>query len=105
MYEDIKKLLAEAWEYIKKIWLKVVNFLKNIKGWFTEKNRLKKIQEDENKVASVVKEKLENGDYVVINCLFDKETNTLDDAEIMQTEDLDEDTKNKFGNKDMIILT
>ena len=104
MYEIIEDLLKDAWEYIKKIYLKVINFFKNIVSWFKNKERLKKLEEDKNKTAVIIKEKMKNGEYNVVNCLFDKETNTLDDAEIIQTENLDQETKNKFGHKDMIIL-
>ena len=101
----IKEIFKEAWKYAKRIWVKIVNFFKNIVAWFKNKDRIKKLQEDKNKTAVIIKEKLDNGDYNVCNCLFDTETNTLDDSEIIQAENLDNDTKNKFGNQDMIILT
>jgi len=105
MFEWIKNLLAKAWDWIKKIFVKIINFFANIKSWFTQASRLKKLKEDKNKVAVVIKETLDNGDYNVVNCLFDEETNTLDDAEVVQSEDIDQKTRDSFGNRDMIVLS
>ena len=105
MFNIIKEILKDLWDYIKKIWVKIVNFFINIVSWFRNKYRMKKIQENRNKIAIVIKESLDNGNYNVINCLFDTEKNTLDDSEIIQGEKLDNETKNKFENRDMVILT
>jgi hypothetical protein len=104
MFELIKKLLKDAWEWIKKIFVKVVNFIQNISGWFRDKDRLKKLKEKNNIIAVSIKEKMRNGDYNIVNCLFDEETNTLNDSEIIHSKDIDQKTKNNFGNQDMIIL-
>lgn len=108
MFELIKSLLNDVWEFIKKIIVKIVSFLKNILSFFKNPNRLRKLQEDQNRIAVAIKEKLDNGDYQVVNCLYDKQDCKLvtpeDDAEVITSEDLDVDTRKTFGTKDMIVL-
>jgi len=104
MYELIKELLASVWNTIKKIIVKVLNFFKNIVSWFKEPSRLRKIKEDKNKMAIVIKEKMKNGDYEVINVLFDKNESEILDAEVISAGDIDQETHNKFKDKDMVIL-
>lgn len=108
MFEEIKSLLAEVWEWIKKIVVAIISFARNIISFFRDRNRLRKLQEDQNRIAVSIKEKLENGDYQVVNCLYDKEESKLvtpeEDAEVITSEKLDADTKRNFSGKDMIVL-
>ena len=104
MIEEIQALLVEIWAEIKKIFVKIINFFNNILGWFKDLSRLKILKEKNNKVAVSIKENMTNGDYNVINCLFDEETNKIDDAEVIQSKNIDQKTKDSFGNQDMIIL-
>lgn len=101
-------LLRKIWEFIKKIFLKVVNFIKNIVLFFKDPERLKKLQEKENLIAVSIKEKLDSGNFKIVNCLYDKETEEVIDMEMdaigIEAESLDEETKQKFGDKDMIVL-
>ena len=107
MYDLIKELLKSIWNDIEKVWVKVVNFFKNILGWFQDTERLKKLQENNNLIAIAIKEKMANGEYNVINCLFDENTNTIENEEtkVIQSKNIDKETKDKFGNKDLIILS
>ena len=108
MIEWIKEKLAAVWEWIKKIVLKIVNFFKNIAGFFKDPNRLKKLKEDQDKIAVAIKENLANGNYQVVNCLYDKETSELvtpeQDAEVITAEQLDAQTISVFGDKEMVVL-
>ena len=94
------ELLRKAWEFIKKIFLKIVNFVTNIVSFFKDPQRLKKLQED--------KKNLDNGKFNVVNCLYDKTTEEIIDMETdalgINAESLDEETKQHFGDKDMIVL-
>ena len=103
------ELLRKIWDGIKKIILKIVDFAKNIVSFFKDPQRLKKLQEDKNRIAISIKENLENGQYNLVNCLYDKTTEEIVDMETdalgMNAENLDEETKQKFGNKDMIVLS
>ncbi|TXJ35037.1 hypothetical protein EPJ69_00405 [Brachyspira aalborgi] len=102
------ELLRKAWEFIKKIFLKIVNFVTNIVSFFKDPQRLKKLQEDKNRIAISIKENLDNGKFNVVNCLYDKTTEEIIDMETdalgINAESLDEETKQHFGDKDMIVL-
>ena len=102
------ELLRKAWEFIKKIFLKIVNFVTNIVSFFKDPQRLKKLQEDKNRIAISTKENLDNGKFNVVNCLYDKTTEEIVDMETdalgINAESLDEETKQHFGDKDMIVL-
>lgn len=105
---DFIDLLRKAWEFIKKIILKIVDFAKNIVSFFNDPQRLKKLQEDKNIIAISIKENLDNGQFNIVNCLYDKATGKMVDMETdalgINAESLDEETKQKFGDKDMIKL-
>lgn len=105
---DFIELLRKIWDGIKKIILKIVDFAKNIVSFFKDPQRLKKLQEDKNRIAISIKENLENGQYNLVNCLYDKTTEEIVDMETdalgMNAENLDEETKQHFGDKDMIVL-
>ena len=102
------ELLRKAWEFIKKIFLKIVNFVTNIVSFFKDPQRLKKLQEDKNRIAISIKENLNNGQYNMLNVLYDKTTEEIVDMETdalgIDAESLDEETKQHFGDKDMIVL-
>ena len=108
MFELIKSLLASVWEWIKKIVVAIISFARNIISFFRDRNRLRKLQEDQNRIAVAIKEKLENGEYQVVNCLFDKQKSELvdpeEDAVVITSGQLDAETLSNFGSKDMIIL-
>lgn len=93
------------WDKIKKIVVQIINFFKNIVDWFKNPFRLNKLKENENMIAASIKQKLENGDFAIVNALYDKYSDQVVDAQIVQSKDLDHKTKEAFRNKDMIILT
>jgi hypothetical protein len=55
MLEFIKNALVGIWEFIKKLWVRVVNWFKNIYSWFKNPFRVRKLQEDRNKLAVSIK--------------------------------------------------
>lgn len=104
--------IIRAWRWIKKVVLAIIRFVDNVVSWFEDPNRLRELQEDMDNIAVVVKEKLENGDYKVVKCLFNKREGKIvgreeasnQHIEGMTSDNLDEKTKRSFGNKDMIVL-
>ena len=100
--------LRKIWDFIKKIFVKVLKFFDNIVKFFRDPNRLKTLKQDSNKLAISIKEHLDNGEYHVVDCLFDKETNEVvdmeEDALGVEAESLDAKTQQTFGDRDMIIL-
>ena len=109
MFELIKSALQAVWDFLKKVWVKVCSFIKNIVGFFKNPQRLQKLKENQNLVAVAIKEKLDSGEFQMVNCLFNKEEGTLEtpeeDALVVTSEELDPQLKRAFGNKDMIVLT
>lgn len=108
MFQLIKETLAEIWDFLKKIVLRIISFFKNIVGFFKNPTRLRKLQQNRNNIAVVIKEKLADGDYQVVNCLFNKEEGTLvnpeEDALVMTSGELDNTTQTQFKGKDMLVL-
>lgn len=108
MFQLIKETLAEIWDFLKKIVLRIISFFKNIVGFFKDPTRFRKLQQNRNNIAVVIKEKLADGDYQVVNCLFNKEEGTLvnpeEDALVMTSGELDNTTQTQFKGKDMIVL-
>jgi len=107
MFEAIINALKAIWSFIKKIVLKVVYFAMNIVSFFRDEKRLEKLKADKDLIAVAIKERLATGNYQVVNCLFNKETYTIDeeDAVVISADGIDEETESKFGTKDMIVLT
>lgn len=108
LIDTIKQSLKAVWNFIKRIFEKILNFFKNIAGFFKQPERIKKIQENPKVLAISIKENLGNGNFNVINCLYDENAEEIidyeNDALIIETESLDAQTISSFGIKDMIIL-
>lgn len=108
MFEIIVEALKAIWNLLKKIFVKICSFVANIVSFFRDRDRLNKLKEDSDRIAVSIKEKLDSGEYNVVNCLFDKSTNEVVDAEtdalVVTAEDLDAETQQKFGDKDMIVI-
>ena len=108
MLELIKELLAAVWELIKKITVRVISFIQHIVGFFRNPSRLRKLEENQNRIAVAIKEKLESGDYQVVNCLYDKDESELvdaeEDAEVITSAELDAETKRHFTETEMLVL-
>lgn len=106
LFETIWNGLKKIWDFIKKIVVKILNFFKNIVNWFKDPERLKIIQEDKEKIAFAIKEKLATGSYNVVTGIFDveKEEILTEHTVAYEAEELDKESLINFGNKDMIIL-
>lgn len=101
------ELAQRIWAFIKHIVVKVLNFAKNIVSFFKNPSRLKKLEEDKNRMAISIRDNLDNGNYKVVNCLFNKATNEVEDYEEalgIEAEDIDSETEQTFGDKAMIVL-
>lgn len=104
----IRDALQSVWAYVKKIFIRILNFLRNIVNWFRQPERLEKVRHNENVVAVAIKNNLDNGNYNIINCLFDKSEGEIIDYEedvlSIEAESLDDETRQQFGYKEMLIL-
>ena len=99
---------APSWDQIKKIVVAIISFVRDIVSFFRDPDRLKKLQEDQNRIAVSIKGKRKNGDYQIVNCIYDRAKEELvapeEDAVLITGKQLDAETKKAFGNKDMIVL-
>ena len=109
MWDAIVDAVMAIWDYIKHIFKKVLQFTAHIVGFFKNPNRLRKLQNDRNLIAVAVKENLDNGRFNTISCLFDKTTGEVtdmqEDAQGIESEQLDADTRRNFGDKPMVVLS
>jgi len=118
MLKRILELLGTIWNMLKKIFLAIVNFLKNIVSWFKNKyNQLIKKYPKVKPLALKIEKNLKDGNYntldigltkdnVIIKTFYNEETGEIieDYTEVIEYDKLDEDTKNRFGDKDMIVI-
>ena len=104
----IISFFKKAWKAIKQFgkWLatKILSFAKNIRDFFLHRREL--LRKRKELLAISIKERLENGNIGVVNCLYD--TNTGDiynmEAQDIEAEHLDNETIRNFGDKEMIVL-
>lgn len=110
MFGNVISFFKKVWEELKRFgkWLleKILNFVRNIRDFFHEKRRLKLLRERAEVIAASIKEKLENGNYGVVNCLYDTVTGDIYnmEAQDIEAEQLDDETIRNFGDKEMIVL-
>lgn len=103
-----EKLWRELAEIGKKIFKYVLRFAVNIVSFFKKTEQRELLKSNKNILPIVLKEKLANGRYNVINCLFDTEKDDVVNIKRLgmgyECEEFDSELTNKFGNEDMIVL-
>ena len=114
----LRSLLSDAWEFAKElvgkiaefvtaVFIHLLSFTRHIVSWFKDPKRLSNLSKNKNIIAVTVKENLDNGNYNVVDCLFDKSTNDIidiSDSALYEAGDLDQETENAFGDKPMVVL-
>ncbi|WP_104685153.1 hypothetical protein [Helicobacter bizzozeronii] len=88
------------------IFKEIISFRDDIVAWFKSPERLQYLQKNKKVIAVSIKEKPNNGNHGVINCLFNTETEEIDGKEVLgiKGKEIDEDTQKNFDDKDMIVL-
>lgn len=115
MLDAIRKFLKRAWDFLKKIFVKIVSFSENIVNFFRSKyDAIIKKHPKVDAIALKIEAIKESGeyntvkmsDYQIVNTFYDKETEEIieDATEIISYESLDEETKERFADKEMIII-
>ena len=112
MISNVVEFFRAVWEFVKKRTVEIVNFVKNIVLWFKEPSILQMLKQNRKLLAVSIKKNLEANNYNVINCLYDTEKEDIvgdydvsnQYADGIESKGLDSETKNSFGDKDMIIL-
>ena len=120
MLDILINFFKKAWDFIKKIAVAVFNFLANLVNWFKARyNRVKQKHPNIKAVSVKLKSLMDQGQYneisiglddnkdYIANTFYDESTGEIieEETEIIKTENLDEATKSRFGNKEMIVLT
>lgn len=110
----------KAWDFIKKIAVAVFNFLANLVNWFKARyNRVKQKHPNIKAVSVKLKSLMDQGQYneisiglddnkdYIANTFYDESTGEIieEETEIIEAGKLDEETKSRFGNREMIVLT
>lgn len=108
MLDCIWEALELVWECIEWIFLPVIRFVENIVSFFTEDGRLEEIQRNKDLLAVAIKRDLENGNYNVVNCLFNERTGKVVDYEenalAIESPEMDATARRHFRDKDLLIL-
>ena len=107
VYDFAKELIGKIAEFVKAVFIHLLSFSKHIVSWFKDPKRLSNLRKNKNIIAVTVKENLDNGNYNVVDCLFDKSTNDvidISDSALYEAGDLDQETENAFGDKPMVVL-
>ncbi len=118
MFEEILNLLKGIWDKLKKTFVAIVDFVKNIGNWFKVKyNEVIKKKPKAIPIALKIKKNIETRNYrtvdlglkhehVVVKTFYDEATGEIleDDTEVIESNQLDEKTIRAFGDKDMLVL-
>lgn len=117
MIEKISQFLKRVWKSLKKIFVKIVSFVNNVISFFKAKyNSIIKKHPNAQAISLKIKANIESGeyntvkisDYQVVNTFYDQDTGEIitenESTEVISYESLDYETKQRFGDRDMIII-
>lgn len=119
MFNNILFFLKQVWAKLKKIFVDIVNFIKNIGDWFRAKFlKVKKKHTNAKSISMMIEKDLESGNYntidlglekgyAVVNTFYDEDTKEIivEETEIIQSDRLDAETIKAFGDKNMLVLS
>jgi len=113
----IIEILYNIWDKLKKIFVAIFDFSKNIAMWFKNKyNKIIRKYPNVKPISLKIKKMLKDGDYntididlrkdVIVNTFFDEETNEIleEHTEVIEFGEIDKQTLEKFGDKEMILM-
>jgi hypothetical protein len=106
--------LRAFWDTFKQVFVSVVRWTLHVVDWFKDQARLVKMRANHHLMAVSLKASaeeiaavsLEKGEYAVVNCLFNRETNTIDvdNVQVVAANDLDGQTATAFRTSDLIVF-
>ena len=103
-----KRIWAELVKFCKIVFKAILKFTENVVSFFKSPKRLAILKANKKLLPIVLKQKLKNGDYNVIEGIFDEEKDDLVDIEKetqgFECECLDSELNGYFGDKDLVIL-
>ncbi|WP_104682252.1 hypothetical protein [Helicobacter felis] len=102
---DIWGFFVRIWNAVKRFFIRLLQFSQHIISWFKNPSRLRQLEQDKRLLAVAIKERLENGNYGVVKCLYNKQTEGVEEkADGIASEQVDAETQKHFGNQEMIVL-
>lgn len=118
MFKWIFDALKRVWDWIKKTFVRFFNFLKNLSGFFKGNYQEVKRKYPKAKPISLKIEKnIKKGNYntvdiglnsdiTIVNTYYNEATGEIleNDTEVVETEQLDQQTIDAFGDQDMLVL-
>ncbi len=107
MFDTIIAFLKTVWDYIRKLVVRVLDFVRHICHFFSSPRSKMRLRE-KDVLATVIRQNLDDGNVSVINCLFDKGRNVVldvQDIQVITAEELDERTSTMFGDKNLLVLS
>lgn len=121
MFKWIYDALKRVWDKLKKVFVAIVNFIKDIGNWFKKKyNELVKKKPNLDPVLARFKKEIESGNYgtidigikskskeTLVKTFYDNDTGEIleDYTEVVETEQLDQQTIDAFGGNDILVLS
>ncbi|MTH55553.1 hypothetical protein GKZ89_19345 [Bacillus mangrovi] len=122
MWEQIKKYLARAWRFIKKLAITLFEFTKHLVNTFKRLYKESKYNPENNEVAIALKDvgntiqnNLDSNNYSqidlgltppIVTLVYDKNTQKIKDGTVQITtaKQFDKETNKAFGSQDMLVL-
>lgn len=116
-YDALWGLLKKAWSFLEKIVIAIFRFFEHLVNWVKAKYlEVYRKHPTAIPIALKIKEQLDSGNYAtiniglkesIVNTFYDEATGNIlkDYTKVISYSSLDEETKNRFGNDDMLVLT
>lgn len=106
--EFFKRIWGGLVKFCKIVFIVILKFTENVISFFKSPMRWAKLKANKKLLPIVLKQKLKNGDYNIIEGIFDEEKDDMVDIEKetqgIECERLDSELKGYFGDKDLVIL-
>lgn len=115
IWEGLKNLCKRVVNFIRKVVQGILNFFTHIVSWF-KKLRLKKDKEipflmDGKKLKELIKKApikevgIFEKDEGIFKGVYNEDTGTITHHEIVEADELDEETRKVMGNEELVVLS
>ncbi len=106
--EELKNLIKSVLDFIKKIFVKIIEFFRNIVNFVKKLHQKYKYRKGIKMVSVKINDLIKEEEYNIYTGVFNTETGELEnyeeDSEIISGENIDEETKKAFGSKELVIF-
>lgn len=118
MFKWIFDALKRVWDWIKKTFVRFFNFLRNLSSFFKGNyHEVKRKHPRTKPIALKIENDIKAGNYnmvdlglnsdtAIVNTYYDEATGEILEnyTEVVETEQLDQQTIDAFGDQDMLVL-